>query len=334
MFEPVNNSFDRLPANQPSSDHQAHCSAQRLLECIQQQRVSNSRDESSIQNNYSSTGIEGKSIDVSTATKMVNGRILSALASGEPLSDDLKQQALDLHQRSRSLNNEDASSNYIAQAKLTRDWKSEHDAIHADRSALADGGISPMTQGRLRDDIHSKFQLQRNENELKASTGAYLNVDDRDNKMNKIVIDALTSNSPDLAKILRADNASKDEVIRTREQEMRQSQRFTSDFMHDQVVSKNLIDALSIDPYAAAARRHDAHLPVWTKEENLLKAEFIQHEKRRLHLAPSATPEQLHQAQVVDMNKVLNLPPWATREQRIAARNIHQHHHIVPPTEF
>ncbi|MFX7021376.1 hypothetical protein ABTI29_21095, partial [Acinetobacter baumannii] len=76
--------------------------------------------------------IEGKSIDVSTATKMVNGRILSALASGEPLSDDLKQQALDLHQRSRSLNNEDASSNYIAQAKLTRDWKSEHDAIHAD----------------------------------------------------------------------------------------------------------------------------------------------------------------------------------------------------------
>ncbi len=308
--------YQHLPADE------AHGAAQKMLQCIQLHSQSTAKDGYGKFYNDAAVISDQQSINNANAIKTVNGQILELLAANKPIGDDLKNQCITLHTTSRDLNNSDTTANGTAQARDLKDMHAEQMIMNSDRWLLRDKHLSPALHQLVEKDIESKTQVHKIELKDMGDQQKNIAANDVDNKWNKAVIDALTSNSPQLATLLQGDIASKDSVI-VRHREARNNEQFFAATHHrDQTLNTQLNDALQHDPYFASARRQDAGLPIWTTEDKLRQAEYLQHERRRLHLEANSTPEQIRTAQIVDMNKQLHLPPWATKEQRIEARKL------------
>jgi hypothetical protein len=323
MSDQISTRFNPVPKAE------AHTAAQRMLECTQLHGQSSHRDSNDQGINKSAVSSDQQNINVATAAMMVNQQILEALQANRPIPTDLRQQAIELHQQCRDLNNQGSIGDVQARSKDLQDMKSEQQAINSDSVLLKNNNLSAATRAMLSEDMASKTQLKANEQKDFAREARYMSVDDHDNKMNKLVLDALTANSPNLRQLLIADNISKTQVVNTRQADIKFEGQYNCADTRDQLVNQRLTDALTVDPYLSAMRRQDANVPVWTFDKDLQRVERIQHEKRRLHLAPTASPQDLKFAEELDMNKLLNLPPWATKEARIAAREKHQ---MIIPT--
>ena len=326
MVEQAFKTSDNVSVNQSLPNTEAHGAAQKMLQCIQVHNQSTARDGFDKTNNDGAMTSDQQSINNVGQIKWVNTQILDLLAANKPISDDLRTKAINFHLQSRDLNNSDSSGDIAAQMKDVKDMKAEQRVINSDRWLLNDKHLSPEFRALLSQDIISKTQLEQNEKRDIADEKKYAAADDVDNKWNKAVIDALTSKTDprQLAALLTGDNTSKDYIAAMRNADRGLEPMYSAADLRDQALNAQLNQAMKHDPYFANARRQDAGLPIWTSEDKLRQAELLQHERRRLHLSANSTSEQVREAQIVDMNKQLNLPPWATKEQRIDARKIQQ----------
>jgi hypothetical protein len=324
MLEQANNTSDKAPLFQAMPGNEAQSAAQKMLQCVELHNKSTSRDANDKVIDDGAVTSDKTSVSNVSETKALNLQMLELVAAGKAVPGDLKKKAVDLHMQSRGLNNDDKSGDIDAKAKDIRDMKSEQAVINSDRQLLQDNRVSDSLKELLSQDIAAKMQLQQNEKQDVTSEGRYAAADERDNKLNKVVIDALTSKSPLsghlLGQLLAADNGSKDNIAGLRNRDIHLEPQYSSADLKDQALNAQLNAALKEDPYLSGARRETANLPSWTSEANLQKAEHVQHEKRRLHLGANSTPEQLRMAEIADMNAQLHLSSWSTADQRILAR--------------
>jgi hypothetical protein len=322
MLEQTPNSSDNGSLHQQTSADVAKTAAQKMLHCVDLHTKSTARDGNDKTINDGAITSDKASVANASQTKIVNGQILDLVSAGKSIPDSLKQKAIDLHVQSRGQNNDDDSGDVDARSKDVRDMKSERTVINSDRQLIQDARVPQTTKDFLSEDITAKMLLQRNEKQDTGTEVKYASADDRDNKINKAVIDALTSKVPlsgdNLAQLLKADNVSKDNIAELRNRDIKLEPVYNAADVQDQSLNAQLNDALKQDPYLSAARREFAGVPGWTSERNLENAEHVQHEKRRLHLSANFSPEQLRMAEIADMNKQLGLASWATKDQRLA----------------
>jgi hypothetical protein len=235
-----------------------------MLQCVDLHNKSTARDANDKGINEGAVTSDKASVANAIKTKHVNQQILDLVSAGKSasISDSLKKEAIALHMQSRGQNNDDRSGDVDARAKDVRDIQSEQAVINSDRQLLQYARVPQSLKALLNGDIASKGQLQKNEKQDIGPEASYAAADDRDNKLNKLVIDALSSKTPVsgqyLEQLLTADNASKDNIAALRTRDIKLEAVYSSADLQDQALNAQLNDALKRDPYLSAARPESA----------------------------------------------------------------------------
>ena len=193
MLEQTPNASDNGSLHQQTSADVAQSAAQRMLHCVDLHNKSTARDGNDKTIDDGAITSDKASVANASQIKKVNVQILDLVSANKSIPDTLKQKAIDLHLQSRGQNNDDKSGDVDARAKDVRDMKSEQGVINSDRQLIRDANVPQATKDFLSEDIAAKMQLQRNEKQDTGTETKYAAADDRDNKINLAVIDALIS---------------------------------------------------------------------------------------------------------------------------------------------
>jgi hypothetical protein len=301
MIEQTNAKLDSNAGHHNVSQAEAHAASQKMLTCVELHQRSSARDGNDKTINNAAMVTDKQSSENAANIKKVDAELLLEISSNQPISAKVKDEALKLHMQSRDLNNADAQGDAAAQLKDARDVQAEQKVINADMNLLRNDSISPNLRKWLQVDVQAKVQLQQNEKGDIPSEQAFAAADAKDQKLNKVIIDALSKNSPDLSSLsssLWADGASKEGIISTRQDDLKAEPGYSKADTQDQTLDAQLNAALRMDPYLSASRRMDSNTPVWSSEQQVEKVEMLQH-ARRLSLsangnAAASTYEQLN----------------------------------------
>jgi hypothetical protein len=300
MIDQTNAKFDSNAGNYNVAQSEAHSASQKMLTCVELHQRSSARDGNDKTINNAAMVTDKQSSENAAQIKKVDAELLLEISSGN-ISPQVKDEALKLHMQSRDLNNADAQGDAAAQLKDARDVQAEQKVINADMNLLRNDSISPNLRNWLQVDVQAKVQLQQNEKGDIPSEQAFAAADAKDQKLNKVIIDALSKNTPDLSSLsssLWADGASKEGIISTRQDDLKAEPGYSKADTQDQTLDAQLNAALRMDPYLSVSRRMDSNTPVWSSEQQVEKVEMLQH-ARRLSLsangnAAASTYEQLN----------------------------------------
>jgi hypothetical protein len=251
MFEPI--TVQNFDSNYHASQEQVSA-AHKMLDCVSLHDGSWVRDGDDKRTNNAAMKLDRQSSQNAAQIKKVDAELLREISSGN-ISPQVKADALKLHMQSRALNDNDAKGDIAAQRKDALDVKAEQEVINADTSLLRSNKLSTNLRHCLQADVQAKVQLQQNEKQDIPAEQAFLAADARDQKLNEVIIKALSGTSKNWSSSLRADMASKAGIISTRQDDLKAEPGYSKADNQDQLLNDQLNAALSRDPYLAAATK-------------------------------------------------------------------------------